>query len=135
MKTISLSPTRTAAPKPGKSRTEINWPKGQFTVSDVAESMKGKIKPISVRARINSGMESGFLKVAKQEGNKKYYSLKSPSAQEPVSHQKPRKLMKPRSVKSESSELIALTAGLVLSILKQVDQPTRDKVLNEIGVS
>jgi|TARA_R110002020_G_scaffold310717_1_gene526402 predicted ArsR family transcriptional regulator len=56
--------------KRGRKPVNVSWPENEFTASDVANNMKGKLSRVSVHSKLNSAVKDGMVTVVrKTEGN------------------------------------------------------------------
>jgi response regulator of citrate/malate metabolism len=56
--------------KRGRKPVNVSWPTNEFTASDVAAQMKGRLSRVSVHSKINKAVSDGEVAVIrKTEGN------------------------------------------------------------------
>jgi response regulator of citrate/malate metabolism len=56
--------------KRGRKPVAVSWPDNEFTASDVAKQMHGKLSRVSVHSKINSAVKNGEVAIVrKTEGN------------------------------------------------------------------
>jgi response regulator of citrate/malate metabolism len=56
--------------KRGRKPVDVSWPSNEFTASDVATQMEGRLSRVSVHSKINKAVSDGEVAVVrKTEGN------------------------------------------------------------------
>tara|TARA_R100000008_G_scaffold58206_1_gene36122 strand:+ start:1632 stop:1859 length:228 start_codon:yes stop_codon:yes gene_type:complete len=52
--------------KRGRKPVQVTWPTDEFTASDVANQMQGKLSRVSVHSKINKAVENGEVSVVRK---------------------------------------------------------------------
>ena len=54
----------------GRKPVSVTWPESEFTASDVAKQMQGKLSRVSVHSKLNNAVRNGEVTIVrKTEGN------------------------------------------------------------------
>jgi response regulator of citrate/malate metabolism len=56
--------------KRGRKPVAVEWPSDEFTASDVAKTMHGKLSRVSVHSKINAAVEKGSVKIVRKNEGK-----------------------------------------------------------------
>ena len=65
MNTEQTTPTNTTtrAARRGRPPVKLDWPEGNFTVSDVKETLTRSLSNVSIQLKINKAVSDGTLRV------------------------------------------------------------------------
>ncbi len=56
--------------KRGRKPVTVEWPVEEFTASQVADQMKGKLSRVSVHSKINNAVKDGHVRVVRKTEGK-----------------------------------------------------------------
>jgi len=56
--------------KRGRKPVHVDWPNCEFTASDVAKKMEGRLSRVSVHSKINAAVKNGNVKIVRKNEGK-----------------------------------------------------------------
>ena len=56
--------------KRGRKPVEVTWPRVEFTASDVAKQMQGRLSRVSVHSKLNKAVETGEITIMRKTSGK-----------------------------------------------------------------